>query len=366
MSKTPKSTMKSVKGITSSKKVGSGDVTVNKGPGLKEPKFLLAAKYTLSQSIDDSLDAGGTFGKAGAGQIVAAYNDGYFKPKKLPNGKPYLPIHDYFKAPSEDKKDDDGKVLAQSRKTIQDNYLSLKSAKYKKLIGEFNTLTKKLSEAKSANNAFNVSEYRRQLNPVSAKVLAARSLLHRTIISLSHLYDAKVMVKSVQFGEGNQIKVDCLPNKDGSKSMHSGLFNASDLSKSGNKYLSDHQLVNSRGSNSPAPANGATTVIATPTVDVNNAKTVMAQIQKLFTNDKFNPPVEATGKKKDITVDKNDQAEMALVCIGDIKPQDMRHEELRTTISKIVVACSALLNIKNKIVSDAQTNVSMATIKKVA
>lgn len=362
MSKSPKSTVKSVKGITSSKKVG--DVIVNKGPGLKEPKFKLAAKYTLSQTIDDSLDAGGTFGKAGAGQIVAAYNDGYFAPKKLPNGRPYLPIHDYFNAPSEDKKDDDGKVLKQSRKTIQDNYLSLKSAKYKKMIALFNDLTKKLADAKSANNAFNVSEYRGQLNPVSSKVLAARQMLHRTISTLSHLYDPEAQVKSVQFGENNVIKVDCIPNKDGSRNKHTGLFNASDLGKSGNAYLTKHKLVARSATPAPTPAPGTTE--KPPTVDVTTAKTVMQAIEKLFTSTKFKPQVSNSKKADEYKVTKLDQARHALICLGDVEPADMRNEDLRTSISEILVTCARLLKVKDKITSDAQRTVNEATIKKVA
>jgi hypothetical protein len=364
MSKSPKSTAKSVKAITT-KKVG--DVIVNRGKGLKEPKFVKAASYNLTSTIEDSMKGAATSGKAGAGQIVAVFASKYFAHKKHPqSGRPYYPVEDYFKAPSTDEYDDTSKkVIKQSRKTIQDNFLALNSATYKKTLAEYLTLTAKLNDAQKEKNAYDVSDYTFRLVEPTTKILAARGMLHRTITALAYLYD--IHAQSVQFGLNNAIKIDCIPNKDGSKNKSTGLNKASDIVSKGNKYLIEKKWVAVRGTQAPPAAtngNDAVTQITPPAVDAKTATTVMASLTKLFTSDKFNPPVTASGKTADITVDKNKQAEFALTCIGDIKPQDLRSNTLRSTIAQIAVDCAALLKIK--MVSDAQKMLNEATLNEKA
>lgn len=362
MSKSPKSTAKSVKAITT-KKVG--DVIVNRGKGLKEPKFTKAAKYQLSSTIDDSMKGAATSGKAGAGQIVAVFNHGYFKPKKLPNGKPYNPIQDYFTAPDVDEKDDDGKIIRMSRKSIQDYYLSTNSAHYKKVLSGFNHLTAKYNEVKG-KNPYDESDYRFQLVEPTSQVLAARGMLHRTLSALAHLYN--VDAKSVQFGLNNAIKVECLPLKDGVKHPASGPFRASDLAKFAQEYLVKKEWVTTRDSNkkkNDKNKNGEATTITPPAVDANTAKSVMVAMTKLFNSDKFKPKTSVAGTKRaEIEVDKHDQAEFAITCIGDIKPQDMRDDELRATMCKLFVDCGRILGMRT--VSDAQKGINAETIKKIA
>jgi hypothetical protein len=214
-----------------------------------------------------------------------------------------------------------------------------------------------------------VSDYTFRLDPYKAQILAARSMLYRTITGLAHLYDPKTAAQSVQFGANNAIKIDCLPNKDGSKNKSTGLFKASDIVSKGNAFLIDKKWVKVRGTNgSGANANAANkangTVTAPPTVDVNTAKTVMGQLEKLFTSDKFKPKTVASEKRKDIEVDKYTQAMFAITCIGDIKPLDMREDTLREVMCKLFIDCGRILGMRT--VSDAQKGINAETLKKVA
>jgi hypothetical protein len=304
-----------------------------------------APKYLLSKTIDDILDSKKTEGKAGAGLIVALFNqtDDQWKPRVI-KGKRIEPLKNYFRAdtkeiidPATNKADPN----FPTRKMVQDMWLAKYSDHYKSQLARSVVLQKKLEDARESENRGLIVDAEHALKRVIKPINAARSMFHRSATALYHLY--KVLPISVTLNEHDAIIVAMSNPDDEEQAKSDGAFNASDLTTLGNKSLIKDEVITTTAQ-TPPPAPG--TITKPPAVNATTALTVMGELEKLFTSDKFNPPVAATGKNASVTVDKQSQAEFAMTCLGDIKVADVnKSAELRETISKLAVTVMGLLRV---------------------
>jgi hypothetical protein len=302
--------------------------------------------YSLSATIDDSLGSAKLAGKAGAGQIVGLYNqtDDYWRPRVI-KGQRINPLVDYFKS-------DTKEVMIEgttnpdprypTRKMTQDKWLASYSPTYKKMLDKLNLLEGRLKAAVAKKNKELRWDCEAEMESIEKQIRAARSMFHRSLQSLYWLY--VVRPAQVNLLGHNTIEV-IMPNaeNDPDQKAIEGKKNASQINGLGVEQLKKDGVITAIATPPSAPV----TNIPVPVVDAMTAKTVMGQLTKLFNSEKFNPPVVATGKKADTTVDKEYQAGFALTCIGDIKPADLhKSAELKGIISKLAVDVLNLLKIK--------------------
>jgi len=305
-----------------------------------------APKYLLSASIDDSLGSAKLAGKAGAGQIVGLFNqtDDYWKPKVI-KGQRINPLVDYFKS-------DTKEVMIEgttnpdprypTRRMTQDKWLATYSPHYKKQLEKLNSLEARLQLAKDKANSVLQWDTEQEMKDIEKQIKAARSMFHRSLQSLYWLYSVRPMFVNLLGHNTIEVKMPNAENDPEQKAIE-GKKNASQINDLGVKQLKADGVITTIATPPVAPV----TNIPVPQVDAMTAKTVMGQLTKLFNSEKFNPPVVATGKKADTTVDKEYQAGFALTCIGDIKPADLhKSAELKGIISKLAVDVLNLLKIK--------------------
>jgi hypothetical protein len=283
--------------------------------------------YTFDNAVHDAMSSKSTEGKAEAGMVVALFNDEQWSMKALNN---------YFGAPKTQTVIVDGVKRIDknigTRAKIAQAFLS-RSVEYKNALDAFNATQAELKEANKAKpkDALKITKLDFSVIDQKKPLDAAYQMFHR---ALQSLYECRRdgYIK-VSLGKSNELMVT-------SKEGETKLFSAATIRKAGNDALVTAKLVTQRGARKKtAPVNALTAV------DANTAKPVINSIGSMLDAETFNPPITTDSEN---VVDQNDLAELALRCVLKIngKGNGEGMDELKGTLSQLIVAVMPMLNVK--------------------